>query len=114
MTEERHHLNFCTLVPPPKISSFTCFVNVSWKNDDHTSRIGWVLELQDETIDFPRNQRGAACFIFPPLGDAWTSMDHGLFKKEEVFLLLVCNRFQGVYSDGGESGELASLPIETA
>lgn len=30
---------------------FTCFVDGSWKTNDRTSVVGWVLQLQDGTID---------------------------------------------------------------
>lgn len=32
-------------------TTFTCFVDGSWKNDDHTSEVRWVLELQVGTMD---------------------------------------------------------------
>lgn len=31
--------------------TFTCFVDGSWKDDELTSKVDWVLELQDGTMD---------------------------------------------------------------
>ena len=36
---------------PPDPPIFTCRVDGSWKNDGTTSGVGWILQLQDGSID---------------------------------------------------------------
>ncbi|KAF8090276.1 hypothetical protein N665_0481s0013 [Sinapis alba] len=35
----------------PETPTFICRVDGSWKSDDHTSGVGWILQLQDGLID---------------------------------------------------------------
>lgn len=39
------------VIHEPATTTFTCFIDWSWKVDELTSGVGWVLELQDDTID---------------------------------------------------------------
>lgn len=36
---------------PPEVPIFICRVDGSWKNEDTTSGIGWILHIQDGSID---------------------------------------------------------------
>ncbi|WZZ15781.1 hypothetical protein YC2023_108870 [Brassica napus] len=38
--------------------TFTCRVDGSWKHDDATSKVGWILHLQDGSIDLRSLQGG--------------------------------------------------------
>ena len=37
--------------PPTEVPTFICRVDGSWKNDETTSGVGWILQLQDGSID---------------------------------------------------------------
>ena len=41
----------CIPRTPTEVPTFICRVDGSWKNDETTSGIGWILQLQDGSID---------------------------------------------------------------
>ncbi|KAG2257308.1 hypothetical protein Bca52824_076602 [Brassica carinata] len=40
----------CIPRTPTEVPTFICRVNGSWKNDETTSGVGWILQLQDGSI----------------------------------------------------------------
>ena len=42
---------FCSARTLTEVPTFICRVDGSWKNDETTSGVGWILQLQDGSID---------------------------------------------------------------
>lgn len=94
-------------------ATFTCFFDGSWKADEPTSRVGWVVELQDGATDLlgiKGGRRGLSLLHTEMHGLLWAMSS---LKGKKIFLFSIGNIFQGIDSYGVKIRGMPKFPSGT-